>query len=89
MSAAQERHCSEAAYIADNANDVAANFVSSVAQDIVERWESTSRDNAIEMLGSCLYLTQSSCAVPERIIPELKTKVINLSQYLQKRGLKK
>lgn len=76
-------------YIADNANDVATSFVSSVAQDIVERWESISRDNTIETLESCLFLTQSSCAVPERLIPELKTKVINLSQYLQKGGLKK
>jgi len=47
------------------------------------------RANAIEMLESCLFLTQSSCAVPEALVPELHTRVLNLSQYLQKRGLKK
>ncbi len=76
-------------YTANNANDIANNFVASVAQDVVERWEDTARDNAIETLESCLFLTQSSCAVPEKLVPELKVKVLNLSQYLQKGGLKK
>jgi hypothetical protein len=60
-----------------------------MAQDITERWDSTVRSNAIEMLESCLFLTQSSCAVPEVLSPELNAKVLNLSQYLQKGGLKK
>jgi hypothetical protein len=76
-------------YAAKNAADVADNFVSSVAQDIVERWSEITRTNAIETLESCLFLTQSSCAVPDRLAPELKVKVLNLSQYLQKGGLKK
>jgi hypothetical protein len=35
------------------------------------------------------FLTQSSCAVPDKLQPELKAKVLNLSQYLQKGGMKK
>lgn len=76
-------------YVAKTASDVADNFVSSVAQDIVERWNQIRRTNAIEELESCLFLTQSSCAVPEILAPELKTKVLNLSQYMQRGGLKK
>ena len=76
-------------YTAKNAADVADNFVSSVAQDIVERWTSTTRANAIKTLESCLFLTQSSCKVPDSLEAELKAKIINLSQYLQKGGLKK
>ena len=34
-------------------------------------------------------LTQSSCKVPDSLVPDLKTKIINLSQYLQKGSLKK
>jgi len=76
-------------YLAKTASDVADNFVNSVAQDIVERWNEIRRTNAIEELESCLFLTQSSCAVPEILAPELKTKVLNLSQYMQRGGLKK
>jgi hypothetical protein len=76
-------------YSAENADDVASNFLASVAQDVVERWENIARANAIETLESCLFLTQSNCAVPEKLVPELKVKVLNLSQYLQKGGLKK
>src|SRR5580698_399669 len=42
-------------YAAKNAADVADTFVSSVAQDIVERWTGTMRTNAIETLESCLF----------------------------------
>lgn len=76
-------------YVGKTAGDIADNFVSSVAQDIVERWGSIRRANAIETLESCLFLTQSSCAVPDLLVPELKTKILNLSQYMQKGGLKK
>lgn len=76
-------------YSAKTASDIADNFVSSVAQDIVERWDEMLRTNAIEMFESCLFLTQSSCAVPERLQGELKAKILNMSQYMQKGGLKK
>jgi hypothetical protein len=76
-------------YSAKTASDVANNFVSAVAQDIVERWDDSMRTNAREMFESCVFLTQSSCAVPERLQGELKAKILNMSQYLQKGGLKK
>jgi hypothetical protein len=44
------------------------------------------RANAIENLEACLMLTQSSCKVPDPLVPELKVKIINLSQYLQHGG---
>jgi hypothetical protein len=73
----------------DTAGDVADNFLASVAQHIVERWDQMVRANAIEGLEACLFLTQSSCKVPTSLETELKIKIINLSQYLQKGGLKK
>jgi spore cortex formation protein SpoVR/YcgB (stage V sporulation) len=76
-------------YVSKTAGDIADNFVTAVAQDIVERWNEIARTNAIEMLESCLFLTQSSCAVPDSLAQELKVKVLNLSQYMQKGGLKK
>jgi hypothetical protein len=74
---------------AKTANDIADGFLSSIAQDIVEGLDHARRGNAVESLEACLFLTQSSCAVPEVLAPELKVKTINLSQYLQKGGLKK
>jgi hypothetical protein len=68
---------------------VADNFLASVAQDIVERWNGMVRANAVENLEACLMLTQSSCKVPDSLVPELKSKIINMSQYLQHGGLKK
>ena len=76
-------------YVAATADEVAENFLVAIAQDVVERWNQMVRDNAIESLESCLFLTQSSCKVPGTLTAELKANVINLSQYLQKGGLKK
>jgi hypothetical protein len=76
-------------YAGTTSDEVAANFLVSIAQDIAERWKDMNRANAIENLEACLFLTQSSCKVPEPLEPELKTKIVNLSQYLQRGGLKK
>jgi hypothetical protein len=76
-------------YEAATSDDITDNFLSSIAQDVVERWNSMIRANAIENLEACLFLTQSSCKVPDSLVPELKTKIINMSQYFQKGGLKK
>jgi hypothetical protein len=76
-------------YASSTAEDVADNLLGSIAQDVAERWNSTSRRNNIESLEACLFLTQSTCKVPGQLESELKTKIINLSQYLQKGGLKK
>jgi hypothetical protein len=70
-------------YQADTAENVADNFLSSLAQDVVERWDGMVRANAIENLETCLMLTQSSCKVPDPLVPDLKMKTINLSQYMQ------
>lgn len=76
-------------YVSATAYEAADNFLASIAQDVVERWNEMIRSNAIETLESCLFLTQSSCKVPGALTTELKANVINLSQYLQKGGLKK
>jgi hypothetical protein len=72
-----------------SANTMAAALLSSVAEDISGRWNQTMRTHQVELLEACLFLTQSSCNVPEGLISELKTKSLNLSQYLQKGGLPK
>jgi hypothetical protein len=59
------------------------------AEDIVERWDGMVRANAVENLEACLMLTQSTCKVPDPLVPELKAKIVNLSQYLQHGDLKK
>lgn len=76
-------------YLAATADEMSDNFLAAIAQDVAERWNEIVRTNAIESLESCLFLTQSACKVPGTLVPELKTNVINLSQYLQKGGLKK
>lgn len=76
-------------YAAQTSDQVSDNFLASIAQDVAERWNEIVRSNAIESLESCLFLTQSSCKVPGILVPELKSGIINLSQYLQKGGLKK
>jgi hypothetical protein len=75
--------------LAATSGELADNFFASIAQDVVERWKHMVRANLIESLEACLFLTQSSCKEPDSLEPELKTKVINLSQYLQRGVLKK
>jgi hypothetical protein len=48
---------------------------------VTERWNSTDRGMLIGALENCLALTETACTVPESLIPELKVKSINLSQY--------
>lgn len=55
---------------------------------VLERWNSTDRRMLISELENCLALTESACTVPESLIPELKVKSINLSQYDRIGGLK-
>jgi hypothetical protein len=71
------------------AEEMATGFLRSLAQDITESMNSSIRTNAVEQLEACLLLTQSSCAVPETLIPELGVKTLNLSQYLQKKASSK
>ncbi len=71
-----------------SADDAATALFASIVQDISERWNSTDHRMLVGELEACLALTESSCAVPEPLIPELKAKTINLSQYARKGGLK-
>lgn len=71
-----------------SAEDAAAALFVSILQDVGERWNRTDRRMLIVELETCLALTESSCAVPEPLIPELKVKSINLSQYARTGGLK-
>jgi len=75
-------------YAAKSVDDVAANLLASMAQDVVERWNSTMRNNAIKIMESCLS-PNASCAVPVPPTPELRTKVLNLAQSLKKGELNK
>jgi hypothetical protein len=76
-------------YAAKSIDDVADNLLASMAQDVAERWNSAMRSNAIKIIESCLSPTSSGCAVPVPLTPELRTKVLNLAQSLQKGELKK
>lgn len=76
-------------YESATADEMASTLLASIAQDVGERWNGIVRANAIENLEACLMLTQSSCKVPGSLIPDLKMKIINMSQYLQAGGLKK
>ena len=75
-------------YASKSVDDVANNLLASMAQDVAERWNSTMRSNAIKIMESCLS-PNASCAVPVPLTPELRTKVLNLAQSLQKSGIKK
>jgi len=75
-------------YASKSADDVASNLLALMAQDLAERWNSTMRSNAIKIMESCLSPT-SNCAVPVPLTPELRTKVLNLAQSLQRGELKK
>src|ERR1700736_974084 len=70
------------------AEEAATALFASILQDVVERWNKTDRRMLIGELETCLSLTETSCAVPVPLIPELKVKSINLSQYMRSGGLK-
>jgi hypothetical protein len=61
-----------------SADTIAVALLSSIAEDIGGRWNQTIRTHQVKLLEACLFLTQSSCNVPEGLISELKTKSLNL-----------
>ena len=77
-----------AVVVKKSAEDAATALFANILQDVAERWNSTDRRMLIGELETCLALTESSCAVPEPLVPELKVKSINLSQYARTGGLK-
>lgn len=73
-------------FASPTADTVADNFLSSIAQDIVERFDSTSKDNLREALLACLLLTDSKCNVPDPLQQEFGAKQLTLGQYLLKKN---
>ena len=69
-----------AGIVTRSAEDAATALFASIML-VLERWNSTDRRMQISELENCLALTESSCTVPESLMPELKVKSINLSQY--------
>jgi len=51
-------------YLAMTPEIMADNFLKSIAQDIVERFDQTDKENLRDSLKSCLLLTDTKCNVP-------------------------
>ncbi len=71
-------------YLAMTPEDMANNFLKSIAQDIVERFESTNKENLRDSLKSCLFLTDTKCNVPTPLQQEFGEKQLTLGQYMMK-----
>jgi hypothetical protein len=63
---------------------VANNFLKSIAQDIVERFENTNKENLRDALKSCLFLTDTKCNVPTPLQKEFGEKQLTLGQFMMK-----
>jgi hypothetical protein len=70
---------------AGSADTIATNFLSAIAQDIVERYNDTDKNNLRQGLEACLLLTESKCNVPDPLQQEFDAKQLTLGQYLLKR----
>jgi hypothetical protein len=73
-------------YGSASADSVANDFLGSIAQDIVERFDSKSTENLREALESCLLMTDSKCNVPDPLQKDFGTKQLTLGQYLLKKN---
>ena len=71
-------------YLAMTTDDMANNFLKSIAQDIVERFDSTNKENLRDALKSCLFLTDSKCNVPTPLQAEYGEKQLTLGQFVMK-----
>ena len=69
-------------YLAMTPEAAADNFVVAIAKDIVERLDSTNRENLKTTLESCLMLTDTRCNVPVPLQKELGEKQMTLGQYM-------
>jgi hypothetical protein len=68
-----------------NADAVANDFLGSILQDILERFDDTSIENLREALQSCLLMTDTKCNVPDPLQKEFDAKQLTLGQYLLKK----
>ena len=73
-------------WVAASADNVATAFLASMAQDIVERWDDTDKENLKKSLEACLLLTDLKCNVPDPLQKELNAKQLTLGQYLMKKS---
>lgn len=71
-------------YLAMTPDDMANNFLKSIAQDIVERFENTNKENLRDSLKSCLFLTDTKCNVPTPLQQEFGEKQLTLGQFMMK-----
>lgn len=71
-------------FVATSADEEADDFLRSIAQDIVERYDTTSKDNLREALQSCLLMADSKCNVPDPLQKEFNAKQLTLGQFLLK-----
>ena len=69
-------------YLAMTPDDVANNFLQSIAQDIVERFDNTNKENLRDSLKSCLFLTDTKCNVPKPLQEEFGDKQLTLGQFM-------
>jgi len=72
-------------FFATTAEMVATNFLGSIAQDIVERYDKANIDNLREGLEVCLLLTDTKCNVPDPLQKEFDAKQLTLGQYFLKK----
>jgi len=68
--------------VGKTSDEVSANFLGAIAQDIVERYNDTDKDNLRQALQACLLLTDSKCNVPNPLQKELEAKQLTLGRYL-------
>ena len=73
-------------FFSTTADAVATNFLGSIAQDIVERFNDRDNENLREALQACLLLTDTKCNVPDPLQKEFNAKQLTLGQYLLKRS---
>jgi hypothetical protein len=73
-------------WVGTSVDAVSDNFLASIAQDIVERFDSTSKENLREALQACLLMTDSKCNVPDPLQKEFDAKQLTPGQYLLKKN---
>jgi hypothetical protein len=73
-------------FLSTSADAVANQFLGSIAQDIVERYNDTDKKNLREALEACLFMTDSKCNVPDPLQKEFDAKQLTLGQYLLKKS---
>jgi len=71
-------------YLAMTPDDLANNFLKSIAQDIVERFDNTNKENLRDSLKSCLFLADTKCNVPTPLQQEFGEKQLTLGQFMMK-----